>query len=92
MEEKIKAYLMDYLDTHPGYKMSEKLFAERNNGSDRLLAGGKSVFSSFQKMAEAHNYQVKLDIVEGEDLQIQLASEQGKVYNTYVFKKAIIPE
>lgn len=92
MEEKIREYLEQYLETHPGYKVNEKLFADRNNGNDRLLAGSKSVFASFQKMAEAHNYQVKLDVVEDCDLRLQLASEKGNIYSTYVFKHAIIPE
>lgn len=92
MEEKIKEYLRQYLKDNPGYKVNEKLFAERNNGGDRLLAGRQSVLGFFQQMAEAHNYQIKLDVIEGEDLQVQLASEKGNIYSTYLFKKALITE
>lgn len=92
MEEKIKEYLNQYLETHPGYKVNEKLFAERNNGGDRLLAGRLSVPAYFSQMAEAHNYHIKLDIIEGEDLQIQLTSDKGAIFSTYVYKKAIIPK
>ena len=92
MEEKIKEYLKQYLKDHPGYKANEKLFAERNNGGDRLLAGTQSVLGVFQQIAEAHNYKINLEIIEETDLQIQLTSVTGSIYSTYVFKKALIPE
>lgn len=81
MEEKIMAYMNRYLEEHPGTRLKDT-FQQR---SKRMIA-------SYQKLADARGYSMDFALLDEGDFQLRLTSDQGEVYGTYVFKKAILAE
>ncbi len=81
MEEKITAYLDQYLKSNPGRKADE-LFLE----------GLKTNAKSFQRLADNHNYEMKLSITEEGTFVVQFSTEQGQVCTTYTYYNAVVAE
>ena len=78
MEEKIKAFLEQYLENNPGRKADE-----------RFLDGIKANAKSFQRLADTLSYEMKLNITEEGTLVVQFSSAD-QVYTTYTFYNAVV--
>lgn len=79
MEEKITAFLDQYLANNPDRKASERFVGE-------IKANAKS----FQRLVDNLKYEMKLDITEEGAFVVQFSSAQGQVYTTYTFNNAVV--
>lgn len=79
MEERITAFLDQYLKNNPGRKASERFVGE-------IKANAKS----FQRLVDNLKYEMKLDITEEGAFVVQFSPAQGQVYTTYTFNNAVV--
>lgn len=79
MEERITAFLDQYLKNNPGRKASERFVGE-------IKANAKS----FQRLVDNLKYEMKLDITEEGAFVVQFSSAQGQVCTTYTFNNAVV--
>ena len=79
MEERITAFLDQYLKNNPGCK-----------ASDRFVGEIKANAKSFQRMVDSLKYEMKLDIKEEGAFVVQFSTAQGQVYTTYTFNNAVV--
>ena len=79
VEERITAFLDQYLKNNPGRKASERFVGE-------IKANAKS----FQSLVDNLKYEMKLDITEEGAFVVQFSSAQGQVYTTYTFNNAVV--
>ncbi len=79
VEERITAFLDQYLKINPCRKASERFVGE-------IKANAKS----FQSLVDNLKYEMKLNITEEGTFVVEFGSTQGQVYTTYTFNNAVV--